>query len=79
MSHYNVDYGQMTDTEKHEKAIADCKEYLGESGFNQICDRIKKYPDLTPNELHLALSFVGIQGYPVTAIFNHCFPENKGV
>ena len=79
MSHYTVKYESMNPVEKHNAAIADCKNYLGESGFNQICDRIEKYPDLTLNELHLALSFVGIQGYPVTAIFNHCFPENKGV
>lgn len=26
------------------------------------------------DELHIALSFVGIQGYPVKAIYNYCFP-----
>lgn len=79
MSHYNVDYGQMTDTEKHEKAIADCKEYLGESHFNYLCDIIRLVSDMKLEDLRLLLCLAGIQGYAVTAIFNHCFPENKGV
>ena len=73
MSHYIVNYESMTPVEKHNAAIADCKDYLGESRFNEICARIRKNP-MTLDELHIALSFVGIQGYPVTAIYNHCFP-----
>ena len=74
MSHYTVNYESMTPAEKHNAAIADCKDYLGESRFNEICARIKKCPNMTLDQLRMALSFVGIQGYPVTAIYNHCFP-----
>ena len=74
MSHYTMNYESMTPVEKHNAAIVDCVNYLGESRFNQICDHIKEYPDMTLDELHFVLSFVGIQGYPVTAIYNHCFP-----
>lgn len=74
MSHYTVNYESMTPVEKHNAAIADCIDYLGESRFNDICERIKLVPDMTLEELHVVLSFGGIQGYPVKAIYNHCFP-----
>lgn len=68
----------MTDIEKHNQAIADIKEYMGEERFNKITQEFKRFePDNMNIEKFTSyvslLSLSGIQGYPVKAWYNYCY------
>lgn len=64
-------YNQTNEIEKHNAAIKDCQNYLGDRWFKFIeylktCEKMQDF--------EIACSFVGIQGYPVKALRNHLFP-----
>jgi hypothetical protein len=71
--HYEINYDGLDPIEKHKKAIADVIEYTGQERFDRIISALRtKYPEPPVLEhLELVLSFAGIQGYPVKAIWNH--------
>lgn len=73
---YIVDYSELDNDPiaKHNKAIEDIKEYLGEEKFNRVTEQIRtEYPDMTLKQFQMAISFGGVQGYPAKAWYNHCF------
>lgn len=74
--HYSVDYSSFTDeVAKHNCAIQDIKEYLGEERFKNITQIAKDQPEpFTLEQFTLAVSFAGVQGYPVKAWYNYCYP-----
>lgn len=75
MTHYNVSYEGLSDIEKHNKAIQDIKDYLGEEKFEQLTKQCKEeYPDLTLEQFRMSVSFAGVQGYPVKAWYNYIYP-----
>lgn len=78
MTHYNVDYSMLeSEEEKIEKAIADIRDYCGSGAkgkklFETIvfeCGRAEENGSSNAfHMLNIALSFAGIQGYPVHAL-----------
>lgn len=74
MTHYTVDYSNLNDDPiaKHNKAIEDIKEYLGDDRFKTLTEKFKQMsPSL--DQFELMVSFAGVQGYPVKAWFNYCY------
>lgn len=79
MSHYEVNYKDLKEPEKSNKAICDIMEFLGTEHFHDLTAMIKReYPHVNFCEFEVAVSFAGIQGFPALAWFNHCFPEKHG-
>jgi hypothetical protein len=73
MTHYNVDYSGMDEVAKHNKAIEDIKEYMGEERFTKLTALLKE-DSYTLSQFEMAVSFAGVQGYPAKAWYNYCFP-----
>ena len=73
MTHYTVNYEGLDKVTKHNKAIQDIKDYLGEDRFNQITELVRK-DSYTLDQFRMAVSFAGVQGYPAKAWYNYCFP-----
>ena len=70
MTHYTVDYSNMTPQAKHNKAIADIRDYLGDDKFEKLTlDFRALYVDrgLTVGVLGRYLMLAGVDGYPVRA------------
>lgn len=69
MSHYNVNYNELTGDAKRLKAIQDIKDYLGEDRFNNIEPLLRqaKKDGMSLEQMAMNLSLAGIQGYPVQA------------
>lgn len=77
MTHYNVDYSGLDEVAKHNKAIQDIKDYMGEPKFEELTGMFKEVPEPErPNldKFELLVSFAGIQGYPAKAWYNYCYP-----
>lgn len=74
MTHYDVDYSNLHPQAKHEKAIADIKDYLGEAKFVAITNDFRKYPPQSIDALAMYLSIAGVQGYPVRAWHDVIWP-----
>lgn len=78
MSHYNIDYSGMSDIDKHNKAIMDIKDWMGDERFNKLTEAFrneykgKDQPSLEKAEL--MMSFCGVQGYPCKAWYNVIWP-----
>lgn len=74
MTHYDVDYSEIQDPiAKHNKAIEDIKEYMGEERFANLTNTFKEYPNLSLEQFTLYCSIAGVQGYPVKAWYNYCY------
>lgn len=76
MTHYTVDYSNLNNDPiaKHNKAIQDIKEYLGDERFKRITDCMRTdCPNMTLEQFTMAASFAGVQGYPVKAWYNYIF------
>lgn len=74
--HYNVDYNGLTPQAKHNKAIEDIKEYMGDIRYNLMSGTfIETYPcGMSLEQFELIASFAGVQGYPVRAWYNEIYP-----
>jgi hypothetical protein len=61
--HYNIDYTDLQEPAKSQKALEDIQNYLGgKREFNNMVRKIKGHPK---KDIVMALSmFVGIEGYP---------------
>jgi hypothetical protein len=77
MTHYTVDYSNLTGQAKLDKAIADTVEYMGQPKFDEITEEFRKLPEMTLQRFQAFASLAGVQGFPATAWFNYCFPERK--
>jgi len=63
--HYEVKYDTQDRQTAEDKAIADCKQWLGKKQFNKVVQLLKGDKGQSPRQLVLfALSMQGIQGYP---------------
>lgn len=74
MTHYTVDYSNLNDDpiSKHNKAIQDIKEYIGDDRFETLTEKFKQMsPSL--EQFELMVSFAGVQGYPVKAWYNYIY------
>jgi hypothetical protein len=80
MTHYEIDYGTMQEPEKHNKALQDIKDYLGEDRFEHLTELLRLDKALATNYCRFSwlASFSGIQGYPTMAWHNHCYGYAPG-
>lgn len=66
--HYNRDYSRLEGAAKRQAALEDIRFYLGPEKFDEMSDMFKQYqPPITLDQFAFALSFAGIEGYPVRA------------
>lgn len=69
---YEVDYSNLTGQAKREKALADCKYYLGEDRYRKtmiLIDQELQSGETTIEQMIAALAlYLGIQGYPAQAM-----------
>lgn len=78
MTHYTTSYEGLTEVEKHNKAIEDIKEWMGEERFDHITslvrDDVKEGREqMTLDQFTMAISLAGVQGYPVKAWYNYIY------
>lgn len=74
MTHYTTNYEGLSEIEKHNKAIEDIKDYMGAEKFEELTKRVKvEYPNWTLEQFRMAVSFAGVQGYPVKAWYNYIY------
>ena len=72
MSHYNINYKDLSGKEKQDKAVQDCKEYVSNDKQWAAIEDCAKHPDNSFNDFRIGLGlFVGIEGYPVAALWLH--------
>ena len=76
MSHYNIDYSDLAGSQKQQKALADIIDWFGsDRRFAELTTAFREEPGLTQERFALFTSIAGVQGYPVIAWWNHCFPK----
>lgn len=72
-----INYTDLPAGRKAAKAIEDVKSYLGDR-FPEIIGLLTQAIEAgkikTQNQMHLAMSFVGVQGYPVDALIEKYWP-----
>lgn len=73
--HYNVDYSGLDPQAKHDKAIADIREYMGNAKYEQIKAEFTRGKVIPFEQFQFYLSIAGIQGYPVKAFYQECWPN----
>lgn len=64
----SINYSALDETAKETKALEDVKFYLGD-GYERICGHLREVTHY--ESFAFALSFVGVQGYPVRVLYNH--------
>ena len=75
--HYTISYSGLKGDTKRQKAIQDCKDFLGADRYNTITKNLKEYlgTDPTWKTLRFAINTVenltGISGYPARALVYH--------
>lgn len=74
--HYDIDYSGLKGQAKIDKALQDTKDWLGEDKLNKIIE-IVKGDMYTLSQFRLALSFAGVKGYPVCALYIHIWGQEK--
>lgn len=75
MTHYNIDYSKYDDDPitKHNQAIKDIKEYIGEEKFDNLTQEFKSFSWMSLEQFGFYVSLAGIQGYPVKAWYNYIY------
>lgn len=77
MTHYNIDYTELEGKAKRAKALADMRDWLGPR-FDTITTILRDEPNAANLEwLRMALSFAGVQGYPVEAYHEWLMETDK--
>lgn len=70
--HYTIDYSKIANEhEKHDKALQDIKDYLGEKKFDEITNIVKQAPIPRKSFIMQLGVLAGIQGYPAEAWAAH--------
>lgn len=72
--HHDIKYDTSDRVKADEKAIEDVKFWLGDR-FDEVMDTMKRCDGAEPREVYFAMSFAGIQGYPVGAIMRTYMPK----
>lgn len=75
MTHYTMDYSNMTPQQAYDKCISDIKDYLGEEKFEDISKQFRsEVPDMSIETFAFYLEICGVQGFPVLAWYDHVYP-----
>lgn len=77
MSHYEIDYSSVPDSEKATRCVNDCREYMGEKYFASVVAtyRGQGKVSLAQFVMHMAF-FSGIEGEPVLHLYNHIYSDS---
>ena len=67
---YTIEYKQKLLKDRLTAALKDVKEYLGEDKYQGLLSAAAADPSLTFAQFRFALSFVGIEGLPVRAVWH---------
>lgn len=73
MTHYDIDYSNLDDVTKHNKAIQDIKNYLGNERFKELTRKFKQEQDITLERFGLYCDIAGVRGLPVKAWYNYIY------
>lgn len=68
--HYTINYNQHLLKDRLTAALNDVKEYLGEDKYQRLLKTAVADSSLTFAQFRFALSFVGIEGLPVRAVWH---------
>lgn len=71
---YTRDYSGMDSISKHKRAIRDIKQYLGGDRFNELTRDFQDVGSMSFESFSKYAWLAGIQGYPVKAWYELCFP-----
>lgn len=74
MTHYLIDYTELTPQQAYNKAYDDIADYLGNSKFDKMVADFRQYPPMSVEDLAMYLSIAGISGYPVTVFHDLIWP-----
>jgi hypothetical protein len=75
--HYNISYKGLSPQAAHDKAIADIREYMGSDRFETLTAQFARHEPMPLEVFELIVSFAGVQGFPVKAWHNECWPYAK--
>jgi hypothetical protein len=79
MSHYNISYAGLEGAAKQQRALEDISDWLGNwRKFSTLTAAFRAehaIKPLTQRSFTLFAGIAGVQGYPVIAWWNHCFPS----
>lgn len=70
---YEVNYSGLEGNAKRAKALADIVDYIGWEKFADVHNKVLTGEKLTWAEWEMCVSFVGIQGYPAIAWYEHIY------
>ena len=75
MSHYEIDYAGLDARTLQQKAVADCRAYLGEEFFTKLEAECQASAPIPYRQWEILLEFnLGIEGPPVQMLYNHMWP-----
>jgi hypothetical protein len=80
MSHYEISYEELEEPAKHNKALQDIKDWLGEEKFHEVTGLLRADVALRDDYRRFSFlaSFAGVRGYPAVAWHNHVFDLGAG-
>ena len=67
--HYTKDFSTLDGQAKIDAALNATREYLGDAQFTKIMGALATYPKPDLEHFAIMMSFAGVQGYPVKAIY----------
>jgi len=68
---YEIEYSDLVSPETIQKALDDCKNWLGKDQYKKVCKILQADNGQTPRHLvRLGLMMQGIQGYPAEAMID---------
>jgi hypothetical protein len=73
MPSYTIKYDTTDEQKAKDKAIQDCKDWLGDKGFNALLKEFERdnAGGASPKrEIEVALMMIGIQGYPAQVMID---------
>jgi hypothetical protein len=78
MTHYNINYAGLSQAEADHKAMEDIVNFHGQVRVDEIQKMFRAMPEpLSLNEFAMAISFIGIKGYPCEAWHRRIWPDRR--
>ena len=68
---YEIEYSDLASPETIQKALDDCKDWLGKARFKKVCGALAEDRGRSnPGSIRMGLMMVGIQGYPAKVLID---------
>jgi hypothetical protein len=77
MTTYTTHYDGLESDAKAAKALEDIVQYMGWLKFTELSRVAREDRDWTLAQWRMTVSFVGVQGYPAQAWYEHLFGPEK--